>query len=79
LDITDIIPEIELCLNHVLNWTSHKVFHILIVKLFRQGNREVNFDNGLVANDPIEVDDEYHFDEVMGSVEINDKVTDLGK
>jgi hypothetical protein len=53
--------------------------HEQYLNLFRQGNSEVNFDNGLVANDPIEVDNEYHFDEVLGSDEINDKVTDLGK
>jgi hypothetical protein len=78
-EITEVILETAMRLNLPVKWKIHKVFHVSLLEPFIQGNREVNLEKVLDAADPIEDDDEYHVEEVMGSVEKKDKVSYLVK
>jgi hypothetical protein len=78
-EITEVISETAMRLNLPVKWKIHKVFHVSLLEPFIQGNREVNLEKVLDAADPIEADDEYHVEEVMGSVEKKGKVSYLVK
>jgi hypothetical protein len=58
--------EIALRLNLPMKWKTHKVFHISLLELFIQGNRELDLEKVLDAGDVIEADNEYHVEEVIG-------------
>jgi hypothetical protein len=78
-EITEVISETAICLNLPVKWKIHKVFHVLLLEPVIQGNQDVNLEKVLDTADPIEADDEYHVEEVMGSVEKKGKVSYLVK
>jgi hypothetical protein len=78
-EITEVISETAMRLNLPVKWKIHKVFHISLLEPVIQGNREVNLEKVLDAADLIEADDEYHVEEVMGSVEKKGQVSYLVK
>jgi hypothetical protein len=69
LEITESISESTVRLNLPRKWKIHKVFHVSLWEPFIQGSGEMNLEKVLDTADPIEADDEYHVEEVMGSVE----------
>jgi hemoglobin-like flavoprotein len=75
LEITEVISETAMHLNLAVKPKIYKVFHISLLETFKQGNGQVNVEKILDAADPIEADDEYHIEEVMGSVKKKVKVS----
>jgi hypothetical protein len=58
-------------------WKVHKVFHIFLLDSVVQWRQDMNFETVLDTADPIEPDNEYHVEEIIGSLEKNSKVTYL--
>jgi hypothetical protein len=56
-------------------WKIHKVFHVSLFVPCVQGSQAVNLEKVLDAANPIEADDKYDVEEVMGSWEKKSKVT----
>jgi hypothetical protein len=75
--IPEVITDTAICLNLTMKWKIHIVFHLSLLDPFVQGCLEVNLEKVLDAADPIEADNEYDVEEVMGSLEQNSKVTYL--
>jgi hypothetical protein len=78
-EIAEIISKSAVCLNRPTKWKVHKVFHVSLLESFVQGNREMNLEKVLDTADPIQADDEYHVEEVMGSVQKKGKLIYLVK
>jgi hypothetical protein len=66
-------------LNLPVKWKIHKVFQFLLLEPFIQENREFNLEKVLDAADPIEADDKYQVEEIMGRIEKKRKVSYLVK
>jgi hypothetical protein len=75
----EVIMDTVVHLNLSTKWKIHKVSHVSLLELFVQGSRDVNLEKILDAADPIEADDIYHVEEVIGSLEKKGKVTYLVK
>jgi hypothetical protein len=77
--ITQVITDTAVRLNLETKLTIHKVFHVSLLEPFIQGSQDVNLKKVLDTADPIEANDEYHVEEVIGSLEKKVKVTYLVK
>jgi hypothetical protein len=56
-EITEVISDTAMRLNLAVKLKIHKVFHVSLLELFIQRNRELNLEKVLNAADPIEADD----------------------
>jgi hypothetical protein len=77
--MTEIISNTAVRLNLPTKWKIHKVFHVSLLELFVQRNREVNLEKVLGTTDLIEANNEYHVEEVMASLEKKGKFIYLVK
>jgi hypothetical protein len=77
--ITEVISKIAMHLKLPMKWKIHKVFRVSQLEPLIHRNREVNLEQILYAADPIEADNEYHIEEVMGSVKTKGKLSYLVK
>jgi hypothetical protein len=73
-EIQDIISKHAVRLTLPTSWKIHPVFHVSLLEPFVQGNRTVDIQQVLKSSDPIEGDEEYDVDDIMGSIEKGKKV-----
>jgi hypothetical protein len=78
-EILDIISPTAVRLRLPKTWKIHPVFHVTLIELFVEGNRDVDLNAVLKTSDPIENAPEYDVDKVMGSTEKDGKVLYLVK